>query len=155
MEDEIFVRETEPTMLPVPDGTGEKLGRCPVCGEAIYAGEQVILARKQVVVNSAAFNDLIRGYQVDGLVDIMRFNFSRFLRHMDNPVKKIFLPDGNGGITTANAKRVYHVNIIVRYGMKGQSDSYIRFRIVLSRNGIKRINIFPVVTRESGKSRRT
>ena len=118
-------------------------------------GEQVILARKQVVVNSAAFNDLIRGYQVDGLVDIMRFNFSRFLRHMDNPVKKIFLPDGNGGITTANAKRVYHVNIIVRYGMKGQSDSYIRFRIVLSRNGIKRINIFPVVTRESGKSRRT
>lgn len=46
MEDEIFVRETEPTMLPVPDGTGEKLGRCPVCGEAIYAGEQVILAER-------------------------------------------------------------------------------------------------------------
>ena len=119
-------------------------------------GEQVILARKQVVVNSAAFSDLIRGFQADGLVDIMRFNFSRFLRHMDNPVKKIFLPDGKGGITTTEAKRVYHVNIVVRYGMKGRSDSYARFRIVLSRNGIKRINIFPVVTRESsGKSRRS
>ena len=114
-------------------------------------GEQVILARKQVVVNSQAFHDLIRGYQVDGLVDIMRFNFSRFLRHMDNPVKKLFVPDFKGGLTSIDAKRVYHVNIVVRYGMKGLSDSYVKFRIVLSRNGIKRINIFPVVTRETGK----
>ena len=114
-------------------------------------GEQVILARKQVMVNSKAFHDLIRGYQADGLVDIMRFNFSRFLRHMDNPVKKIFIPDFKGGITSIDAKRVYHVNIVVRYGMKGLSDSYVKFRIVLSRNGIKRINIFPTVTRETGK----
>ena len=114
-------------------------------------GEQVILARKQVTVNSKAFHDLIRGYQADGLVDIMRFNFSRFLRHMDNPVKKLFIPDGKGGIMPIDAKRVYHVNIVVRYGMKGLSDSYVKFRIVLSRNGIKRINIFPVVTRETGK----
>jgi len=114
-------------------------------------GEQVILARKQVTVNSKAFHDLIRGYQADGLVDIMRFNFSRFLRHMDNPVKKLFIPDGKGGVMPIDAKRVYHVNIVVRYGMKGLSDSYVKFRIVLSRNGIKRINIFPVVTRETGK----
>ncbi|MBR2438726.1 MAG: hypothetical protein IKB25_00910 [Lentisphaeria bacterium] len=114
-------------------------------------GEQVILARKQVVVNSQAFHDLIRGYQAEGLVDIMRFNFSRFLRHMDNPVKKLFIPDFKGGITSIDAKRVYHVNIVVRYGMKGLSDSYVKFRIVLSRNGIKRINIFPTVTRDSGK----
>ena len=65
--------------------------------------------------------------------------------------RRLFLPDGKGGITTTEAKRVYHVNIVVRYGMKGLSDSYVKFRIVLSRNGIKRINIFPVVTREAGK----
>ena len=117
-------------------------------------GEQVILARKQVKVNSQAFHDLIRGYQADGLVDIMRFNFNRFLRHMDNPVKKIFIPDGKGKVMTIDAKRVYHVNIVVRYGMKGLSDSYVKFRIVLSRNGIKRINIFPVITRETGKQSR-
>ena len=70
---------------------------------------------------------------------------------MDNPVKKLFIPDGKGGIMPIDAKRVYHVNIVVRYGMKGLSDSYVKFRIVLSRNGIKRINIFPVVTRETGK----
>ena len=116
-------------------------------------GEQVILARKQVVVDSRSCSEMYPDFQVDGLVDIMRFNFSRFLRHMDNPAKKIFLPDGEGGITHTEAKRVYHVNIVVRYGMKGHSDSYARFRIVLSRNGIKRINIFPVVTRETGKQR--
>ena len=73
---------------------------------------------------------------------------------MDNPVKKIFLPDGEGKVMTIDAKRVYHVNIVVRYGMKGLSDSYVKFRIVLSRNGIKRINIFPVITRETGKQSR-
>lgn len=41
MENGIFVRETEPTVLPEAERY-EKLGRCPVCGEAIYAGERVI-----------------------------------------------------------------------------------------------------------------
>lgn len=37
-----FRRETEPTMLPGWERS-EKLGRCPVCGNAVYSDERVIV----------------------------------------------------------------------------------------------------------------
>ncbi len=108
-------------------------------------GEKIILARKQVSLNSDECKNIFTDFNVDGIVDIMRFNVRKFLWKMDNPVKPVHMPDENGKIITINAKRVYHLNIVVKYGMEGQKDSYARFRVILSRNGIKRIDTFPVV----------
>ncbi|MDD3155111.1 MAG: hypothetical protein PHS41_09600, partial [Victivallaceae bacterium] len=68
------------------------------------------------------------------------------------PVCPVYLPDDKCGIITVNGKRVYHVNIVIRYGMEGRSDQYARYRVVLSRNGIKRITFFAVAQKACSKS---
>ena len=77
----------------------------------------------------------------------MRLNIRRFLGKMDNPAKELFLPDDDGEtIRRITGKRLYHVNIVVRYGMVGREDRYTRYRIILGRNGIRQIVKFPEVT---------
>ncbi len=113
-------------------------------------GESVILARKHVTLSSWNCRNLFVDFKVDGIVDIMRLNVRKFLWKMDNPLREVFLPDEQGGIRMVRGKRVYHINIIIKYGMEGREDSYARYRIVLSRNGIKRIDTFPIVTSLNG-----
>lgn len=113
-------------------------------------GETVILARKHVMLSAKNCRNLFADFKVDGIVDIMRLNVRKFLWKMDNPMRAVFLPDENGGIRMVRGKRVYHINIIIKYGMEGREDSYARYRIVLSRNGIKRIETFPIVTAVNG-----
>jgi len=113
-------------------------------------GESVILARKHVAISTANCANLFADFKVDGIVDIMRFNIRKFLWRMDNPERIVFLPDEKGDVVRLKGKRVYHMNIIIRYGMEGREDSYARYRIVLSRNGIKRIDTFPIQTSVNG-----
>ncbi len=113
-------------------------------------GESVILARKHVTLSSGNCRNLFADFKVDGIVDIMRLNVGKFLWKMDNPLREVFLPDEKGGIRRVRGKRVYHINIIIKYGMEGREDSYARYRIVLSRNGIKRIDTFPIMTSIDG-----
>ena len=76
-------------------------------------------------------------YQVESINDIMRFNVLKFLSKMDNPKKSVYVSDGQT-YQKIPGRRVYHVNMILKYFMK-KNVFYKRFRIVLSRNGIRRI----------------
>jgi hypothetical protein len=69
----------------------------------------------------------------------MRFNIERFLSKMDNPAKPIFVIHENG-FKQIFAKRVYHLNLIIKYTFDNKSI-YRRFRIILSRRGIRSIEM--------------
>lgn len=104
-------------------------------------GEDIIFSRKHIRLITRNCERIFTDFQVDGVVDIMRFNIRRFLERMDNPTKELFLPSEEAphALEKAKAKRVYHVNMVIRYGMDGQKDTYRRLRLVLTRNGIRRI----------------
>lgn len=74
---------------------------------------------------------------IEGINNIMRFDISKFLSKMDDSQKSIFILDKSGH-KEVFGERVYHLNLIIKYSMHDES-LYKRFRIVLNRDGIKRI----------------
>ncbi|MFA7229692.1 MAG: hypothetical protein WC071_00325 [Victivallaceae bacterium] len=107
-----------------------------------YAPENIIYSKKQIKVFQAACEKIFSDFQVDGIHDIIRFNVSGFLNKMDNPRKILFVPDGSDNYRKIKGDCVYHLNMILKYGMDG-NIKYHKFRIVLSRSGIKRIVEIP------------
>ncbi len=102
-----------------------------------WFGEKIILYRKQIEIFSENFKNLHHSYTIDGINDIMRFNVTRFLVKMDDPKKSLYVPDGDG-YRENFGERVYHINMIIRYSTN--QDAFCeRYRIVLNRDGIKRI----------------
>lgn len=102
--------------------------------------ERIIQYRKKVILNPSLGERIFQDFKVNGLVDIMRFNVHRFLLKMDNPNQTLLIPDPEKkSIVPAKAKRLYHLNIVVRYSMKNRPNIYRRYRVVLSRNGIHAI----------------
>jgi hypothetical protein len=107
-----------------------------------YVGENVIYSKKYIKVYSSKCRRIYADFQVDGIHDIIRFNIRRFLDKMDNPEKLLYLPDGPGGFKLTPGLCTYHINIILKYGM-GDQKEYHKFRLVLNRDGIKRIVEIP------------
>lgn len=102
-----------------------------------WLGEHTILYRKRIKIFRDKFK---RGYQdwpVESINDIMRLNVLRFLSKMDNPKRSVYVCDGQN-YHKVPGNRVYHLNMIIKYALKDKM-LWKRFRIVLSRNGIKRI----------------
>jgi hypothetical protein len=99
--------------------------------------ENVILYRKYIRLSSKNFRKIKKRYSTNDVIDIMRFNVQNFLRSMDNPEKKIFITTP-GGYRKSLGKRVYHINIITHF-LSERRDHFRRFRLVLNRDGIRRI----------------
>ena len=99
--------------------------------------ENVILYRKYVRLSSRNFRKIKQRYSTNDVIDMMRFNVQSFLRSMDNPEKKIFITTQRG-FRKSLGMRVYHINIITHFMGDGQ-DHVRRFRLVLNRDGIRRI----------------
>ncbi len=100
-------------------------------------GENVILYRKYIRLSSKKFKKIKHRHSANDVIDNMRFNIQHFLRSMDNPEKKIFIPLKTG-YRKAFGMRVYHINMITHFIIDKQ-EFLRRFRIVLNRNGIRRI----------------
>ena len=60
---------------------------------------------------------------------------------MDNPTRNVYTSDGRK-VNKLKAHRDYHVNMVLRYGERGGEDKFERYRIVLCRNGIRRVEKF-------------
>ena len=102
-----------------------------------WRGEKVIHYRKHVDLFSKRLKKASQDYEFEGVNDIFRFNVNRFLTKMDNPVKKIYNLIDNQ-VTGIPGNRVYHINLIQK--VSGDNKvSYKRFRLILTRKGIKRI----------------
>ena len=100
-------------------------------------GEKIILYRKQVKIFTRNFDDVYQSHPIHGINDITRLNISRFVRKMDNPKKTLFVTEGND-YRRINGNKVYHLNMVVKHTSQDKVE-YNRFRVVLNRNGIKRI----------------
>jgi hypothetical protein len=105
-----------------------------------YLGEQVIFYKKYIKIFTKECQSLFRDFPVDGINDIIRFNVRHFLDKMDNPEKKLFVFDEkNDTVNSVGASRVYHMNMVFKYGMVNNQEVYRRYRVILNQNGIKRI----------------
>jgi hypothetical protein len=102
-----------------------------------WLGETVIQYRKQITLFPEWFRRARESYRVEGINDIIRLNFARYLVRMDDPKKPLWVCDGTDCHQTF-ADRVYHVNMILECRM-GRVTEHGRFRIVLNKDGIKRI----------------
>jgi len=110
--------------------------------ESDWASESVLRYRKRIKLSSRVISAAYRDIDTDGINDIMRFNVAEFTRRMGNPRKELFVL-GEDSYRRVKAERVYHLNMILRYG----SDDRVRykhFRIVLNRRKIKRIETVSV-----------
>jgi len=73
----------------------------------------------------------------NALTDIMRFNVRNFLLKMDEPdTRLLYLKDGRS--RQVPATQVYHVNMVIKLSSRSRTR-YERIRLVLTQNGIKRI----------------
>ncbi|KGL64290.1 hypothetical protein PHEL85_1344 [Polaribacter sp. Hel1_85] len=99
--------------------------------------EQIIQYKKKVIIYPEKFGNDLPDEDIVSLTDITRFNFQRFIQYMDDPEKDFILVK-KGEIHNKVADKVYPINIIQKYFTK-EGIEFNRFRIIMSRNGIKRI----------------
>jgi hypothetical protein len=107
--------------------------------ESEWLREDVVLYRKRTGLFTQAITDAYPGLEISGVNDIMRFNINAFVQRSGDPRKDLFVLEENN-YRKIKGERVYHLNMIVKYGGSGQPH-YKRFRIILNRRRIKRIEI--------------
>lgn len=108
-----------------------------------YAPENILYSKKNIKIFINPEQRMFADLQPDGIIDIIRLNISHFIEKMDNPRKVLFVPDGDDKIFPVKSRNVYHLNLILKYHM-GKEIEHRKFRIVLSRSGIKRIMEIPI-----------
>ncbi|MDD2595661.1 MAG: hypothetical protein PHD11_07615 [Bacteroidales bacterium] len=99
--------------------------------------EKIILYRKLVYIDSKELSDN-NIYPVSGINDIFRLHVTRFTQKMDNPQQPLTILDADGNVSEITSQKIYYINIIiqVRYG---ENIDYKRFRIVMTRDGIQKV----------------
>ena len=102
--------------------------------------ENVLVYRKKIEISGDACKDIFQEFQVDGVVNIYRLNIRHWLNKMDNPHRIIHCSDGET-LHQLKARRDYHVNIVVKVSKKGHQDKFVRYRLILCRSGIRKIDI--------------
>jgi len=102
-----------------------------------WIGEKVILYRKQIKLYPKKIKTVFRGYTISGVNDIARFNISRFTEKMTNPEMPMYFIDDEK-YKKIYGSRVYHLNVILNFKTQDK-EFFRRYRIVLNREGIKRI----------------
>ena len=109
--------------------------------EGGWVGERAIRYRKHVKLYPVRIADIYDGAGIHGVNDILRFSVEEFVRNIgatDTPVHSLV----DDKVSLIQGDRVHHLNVIVRYATDGE-DGFQRYRIVLNRNGIKRIETVP------------
>lgn len=109
-------------------------------------GETIICHTKDIILDGDLFHKAFKGIpRVSGLNDIIRYNVQPYLRKMADPIEEqLFLDDGQ--LKRVHTHKVYHVNVVSRYKSisPGVEILYKRMRLVLTRQGIKRIEYIAV-----------
>lgn len=101
--------------------------------------ENVIYYQKRFKLESDKF--LSAHSRIDSITEILRLNLNKWLSEMDDPISIREYIDANGKPATIESNRGYHVNIILHMSsdQKDMNDILKRYRVVVSRNGIIRV----------------
>lgn len=100
--------------------------------------EEVIYLRKQINLVNAECNKIWTDFRVEGLNDIVRFNLREIMNKMDKPERELYFLEGEKWGHTDSIS-VYHLNVILRYGMAAKKIETRKIRLIVNRNGIRRI----------------
>lgn len=103
-----------------------------------HLSEDVLVHRREYSVRAMpSFQSTARADEV-ALQEVLRINFQRYLKHMDDPFKSFSYLDPRGGISVLRSHRVYPFLAFVRIesGAHTKTRSY---RILLDKNGIDRV----------------
>lgn len=102
-----------------------------------WMGEKILLYQKKTKLYSKNLFNIFHDYEISGINDISRINVQRFSQKMDNPKTKVYILKHNER-KKFDARRVYHINIVMKFKLKNDAY-YKRYRMILNRDGIKRI----------------
>ena len=100
-------------------------------------GEHIIQYKKKIVLYPKKLGREMADEKLNSIVDITRINLVRYTQNMDNPKKAYYLVKDDK-IIKSEADRVYHINIIQKFYTEGGIE-FKRYRVVINRSGIKRI----------------
>ena len=104
--------------------------------------EKVLLYRMQMHMDREKLNTNSE-FNTDGINSIIRFNFSEFIRNMDNPEFNLYYPEEKNGFEMIEGEKLYYLNFIIEKKNDAQNETK-RYRIALNRNGIKKIQKYDV-----------
>lgn len=122
----------------VPDEVMEMRGRSDLLeADNRDTEEKIILYRVLVNIDGTAL-DANNQYDVSGINNILRYNFSNFIQKMDNPEIPLPIPGESGGYELVTGEKIYYINFLMQFQYDGKIN-YKRFRVVMSRNGIEEI----------------
>lgn len=100
-----------------------------------WRSEQIIHYVKEIVLYPRRL--LENESRMTGVADIARFNVRNFLLKMDEPETDVFtVKDGRS--VALRGTRVYSVNVVIKFS-SSRGARYERIRLLLTRNGIKRV----------------
>jgi len=109
--------------------------------EGGWIGERAIRYRKLVKLFPVRITDIYDEPSMSDINDIMRIGIEEFVHHL-GPVDKPVPTLVGDRVELTQCDRVHHLNVVLRYEKDG-SDVFHRFRVVLNREGIKRIEPIP------------
>ncbi len=104
--------------------------------------EKIICYRKVVSFAAGAFDKLALPHPV--VRDIVRFNISRFLPKLDDPVQTTLCFRRDGQVTKVQIPKIYHLDMILRYSSQNigeqMEDITINYnRLAFNKNGLIRV----------------
>jgi hypothetical protein len=106
-----------------------------------YCGEQIIRYKRRTTLRPERIATAFQECGIDGVNEIIHFDFTRFARKMESSRSTVFVPVENG-FRKERGRYVYHLHLIIKY----PSDAgpiYRHFQIVMTRGGIRRIDAIP------------
>jgi hypothetical protein len=105
--------------------------------------ENVLHFRSTVRLNCLQLRS--RHMRLEAITNILRLKLDKWLENMDDPSDAVSFTE-NGVLREIVANRVYHINMIVSLSDEHQTAQPLaRYRLVLNRNGIVRIEKVAVV----------
>lgn len=121
-----------------PETVKEKRNRTVTIDDASRIfDEKILLYRKRVSIDGKVMSG-IGEYPMKGINEIMRLHLNRFTLKMDNPEVPIDQLSADGTINTLKVQKIYYLNIVFQI-CGGNECSYRHFRILMTRNGILKV----------------
>lgn len=109
-----------------------------------FYGEQIIQYKRKIEIYPKKFGQEISDNRLNSLVDITRISFNQFITQMDDP-KKSYTILKKGKIINRVGNKIYHINVIQKFYSE-QGIDFKRYRIIMNRKGIKRIEYIELDT---------
>jgi hypothetical protein len=100
-------------------------------------GEEIILYRKRVHLDTTNVECLGSDTPVEGVTDVTRINIHRYLERMDDPRQSLYVVDAED-YRKVKARRVYHMQLVLKYHLIDEVRLK-RYRLVLDKEGLLRI----------------